>query len=131
MRRCLFFTAAFILASSLGCQSTQDTTTQAKKVISYQASYIVPIDFSQLPEKIPPILEELNIALVDTKKTTGSCVYIGTSLSGHTVKVEIAALVKGESVIYPTVEGDKNVGGHLYNKVSSALRSALLNAKSQ
>jgi len=84
-----------------------------------------------LPEKIPPILEKLDITLVDTKKTTGSYVYIGRSLSGHTVKVEIAALIKGESVIYPTVEGDEIAGRHLYNKVSPTLRSALLNPRDQ
>ena len=125
MKRRQFLAAILLLASLLGCKSTQDTDTPPKKEVSSASPYTVSTDFSQLPGKIPLLLENLSITLVDKKETTGSCVYVGKSLSGHTVRVETTALVKGESVICTIVEGEKGVGTLLRNKINGELRKTL------
>ena len=122
MKRRQFLAAILLLASLLGCQSTQDMETPPKKEVSSASPYTVSTDFSQLPGKMPSLLESLSIILEDKEETSGSCVYVGKSLSGHTVRVETTALVKGESVICTIVEGEKGVGTLLRNKINSELQ---------
>ena len=125
MKGGLLLVATLLLVGSLGCQSTPDADASPKKKISTSSPYTVPTDFSQLAEKIPAILENLSITLVDKTEKTGSCVYTGKSLSGHTVRVETTALVKGESVVNAIVEGEMGVGNLLRNKINNELRETL------
>ena len=118
MNRCLLLAVAILLFNSLGCQSTQDKDTSNKKTISYASPFSVQADFDQLPEVISSLFENLGISLVEKDEKPGSCVYIGKSLSGHTVRIETTALVKGESVIFTVVEGEKGVGDLLRNKIT-------------
>ncbi len=131
MKRCSLLAVGLLLAGALGCQSTQNKDAPPKRNISCTSPYTVPTDFSQLAEKIPAILENLSITLLDKTEKTGSCVYTGKSLSGHTVRVETTALVKGESVVNAIVEGEMGVGNLLRNKINNELRKTLSASKSR
>jgi hypothetical protein len=125
MKRCLLLTATILLISSLGCQRTQDTGNPAKNTISRQSPFTVSTDFSQLTDQIPLLFDNLGITLVNKIEKTGSCEYIGKSLSGHTVRVEATALVKGETAICTIVEGELGVGNILRKKIDTSVRDIL------
>ena len=146
MRKYLI-TFVMLVVSFLGCQSTQNTETPAKVqvsndnaetmpteappevLVSNENTDTVPVDFSQLPDTVESVLKQLGIALEYKLEKTGRCIYVGRYLSDHTVRVETAALVKGESVVLVIVQGEGEIRHVLLNKVNFELRKALSNPR--
>ena len=115
----------------LSNENPETVTTEAppKVMVSNENAETVPVDFSQLPDTVESVLKQLGIALETKIGKTGRCIYIGKYLSDHTVRVETAALVKGESVILVIVQGEAEIGHVLLKKVNFELRKALLNPR--
>jgi len=126
MRKRSIILIGLVVMNLLGCQNPQNNECQPTIPVSKGHARTVSADFAQLPDTVESVLNKLGVTLDDRIEETGRCTYVGTSLSEHTVKVETAALVTGESVVHVIVIGERNVGRLLQLKVDSELRTALL-----
>ena len=114
-----------VLAGSIiGCQKPQLEYHPERELRTRHLHFSCNIDFAELPDLIPSVLENLGIEMEQVIQKNGNYECLGKSLSGEIVTVRGSALGNGKSFLGIEVKGRDRVTEILLNEIRNAIRYA-------